>query len=126
MAYQNKKKIDCYVMYYFSLNKYVIAKKKKIVKVNYRFKMQISLTSLGVMLVIQMWLLMSDIFTSTPAAGTGGFALGGFGAPTSTPAATSTTSTLGFGSSVFAQKPATGFNLNTPASGSLLLLWHIH
>lgn len=55
--------------------------------------------------------------TSTPAAGTGGFAFGGFGAPTATPAATSTTSTLGLGSSLFAQKPATGFALNTPASG---------
>uniref|UniRef100_A0A673J9G9 Nucleoporin p58/p45-like n=1 Tax=Sinocyclocheilus rhinocerous TaxID=307959 RepID=A0A673J9G9_9TELE len=52
-------------------------------------------------------------------AGTGGFAFGGFGTPTSTPAATSTTSTLGFGSSLFAQKPATGFAINTPASGSL-------
>ncbi|XP_016363979.1 nucleoporin p58/p45-like isoform X2 [Sinocyclocheilus rhinocerous] len=56
--------------------------------------------------------------TSTPAAGTGGFAFGGFGTPTSTPAATSTTSTLGFGSSLFAQKPATGFAINTPASGA--------
>lgn len=69
---------------------------------------------------------MSDISPSTPAAGTGGFAFGGFGAPAATPAATSTTSTLGLGSSLFAQKPATGFALNTPASGSLLLLWHIH
>ncbi|XP_052451652.1 nucleoporin p58/p45 isoform X4 [Carassius gibelio] len=56
--------------------------------------------------------------TSTPAAGTGGFAFGGFGTPTSTPAATSTTSTLGIGSSLFAQKPATGFTFNTPASGA--------
>ncbi|XP_056306224.1 nucleoporin p58/p45 isoform X3 [Danio aesculapii] len=55
--------------------------------------------------------------TSTPAAGTGGFSFGGFGAQTSTPAAaaTSTTSTLGFGSSLFAQKPTTGFSLSTPA-----------
>uniref|UniRef100_A0A8C2A0I3 Nucleoporin 58 n=1 Tax=Cyprinus carpio TaxID=7962 RepID=A0A8C2A0I3_CYPCA len=44
---------------------------------------------------------------------------GGFGNPTSTPATTSTTSTLGFGSSLFAQKPATGISFNTPASGSL-------
>uniref|UniRef100_A0A671QM20 Nucleoporin p58/p45-like n=1 Tax=Sinocyclocheilus anshuiensis TaxID=1608454 RepID=A0A671QM20_9TELE len=57
--------------------------------------------------------------TSAPAAGTGGFAFGGFGTPTSTLATTSTTSTLGFGSSLFAQKPATGINFNTPASGSL-------
>ncbi|XP_026057152.1 nucleoporin p58/p45-like isoform X2 [Carassius auratus] len=56
--------------------------------------------------------------TSTPAAGTGGFAFGGFGTQTSTPAATSTTSTLGIGSSLFAQKPATGFTFNTPASGA--------
>ncbi|XP_067290618.1 nucleoporin p58/p45 isoform X2 [Pseudorasbora parva] len=56
--------------------------------------------------------------TSTPAAGTGGFTLGGFGTQTSTPAATSTTSTLGFGSSLFAQKPTTGFSFNTPASGA--------
>uniref|UniRef100_A0A9J8AWM1 Nucleoporin 58 n=1 Tax=Cyprinus carpio carpio TaxID=630221 RepID=A0A9J8AWM1_CYPCA len=54
--------------------------------------------------------------TSTPAAGTGGFGFGGFGTPTSTPAATSTTSTLGIGSSLFAQKPATGFTFNTPAA----------
>uniref|UniRef100_A0A8C2I755 Nucleoporin 58 n=1 Tax=Cyprinus carpio TaxID=7962 RepID=A0A8C2I755_CYPCA len=57
--------------------------------------------------------------TSAPAAGTSGFAFGGFGNPTSTPATTSTTSTLGFGSSLFAQKPATGISFNTPASGSL-------
>uniref|UniRef100_A0A673NBT8 Nucleoporin p58/p45-like n=1 Tax=Sinocyclocheilus rhinocerous TaxID=307959 RepID=A0A673NBT8_9TELE len=44
---------------------------------------------------------------------------GGFGTPTSTPATTSTTSTLGFGSSLFAQKPTTGISFNTPASGSL-------
>uniref|UniRef100_A0A8C1ZZW3 Nucleoporin 58 n=1 Tax=Cyprinus carpio TaxID=7962 RepID=A0A8C1ZZW3_CYPCA len=56
--------------------------------------------------------------TSAPAAGTSGFAFGGFGNPTSTPATTSTTSTLGFGSSLFAQKPATGISFNTPASGA--------
>ncbi|XP_016385585.1 nucleoporin p58/p45-like isoform X1 [Sinocyclocheilus rhinocerous] len=56
--------------------------------------------------------------TSAPAAGTGGFAFGGFGTPTSTPATTSTTSTLGFGSSLFAQKPTTGISFNTPASGA--------
>uniref|UniRef100_A0A672PW65 Nucleoporin p58/p45-like n=1 Tax=Sinocyclocheilus grahami TaxID=75366 RepID=A0A672PW65_SINGR len=49
----------------------------------------------------------------------GGFGFGGFGTPTSTPATTSTTATLGFGSSLFAQKPTTGINFNTPASGSL-------
>uniref|UniRef100_A0A672PW66 Nucleoporin p58/p45-like n=1 Tax=Sinocyclocheilus grahami TaxID=75366 RepID=A0A672PW66_SINGR len=57
--------------------------------------------------------------TSAPAAGMGGFGFGGFGTPTSTPATTSTTATLGFGSSLFAQKPTTGINFNTPASGSL-------
>ncbi|XP_005162739.2 nucleoporin p58/p45 isoform X2 [Danio rerio] len=58
--------------------------------------------------------------TSTPAAGTGGFSFGGFGAQTSTPApaTTSTTSTLGFGTSLFAQKPTTGFSLSTPASAA--------
>ncbi|TRZ02318.1 hypothetical protein DNTS_009715 [Danionella cerebrum] len=56
--------------------------------------------------------------TSTPAAGTGGFSFGGFGTPGSTPAATSTTSTLGFGANTFAQKPTTGFSLNTPAAGA--------
>ncbi|XP_052398604.1 nucleoporin p58/p45 isoform X1 [Carassius gibelio] len=56
--------------------------------------------------------------SSAPAAGTSGFAFGGFGTPTSTPATTSTTSTLGFGSSLFAQKPATGITFNTPASGA--------
>ncbi|KAK2870155.1 hypothetical protein QQF64_021890 [Cirrhinus molitorella] len=56
--------------------------------------------------------------TSTPAAGTGGLSFGGFGTPTTTPAATSTTSTLGFGSSLFAQKPTTGFSFNTPAPGA--------
>ncbi|XP_057179027.1 nucleoporin p58/p45 isoform X2 [Triplophysa rosa] len=57
--------------------------------------------------------------TSTPAtAGTGGFTSGGFGTATSTPAATNTTSTLGFGSSLFAQKPATGLNFNSSASGA--------
>ncbi|XP_016134363.1 nucleoporin p58/p45-like isoform X2 [Sinocyclocheilus grahami] len=55
--------------------------------------------------------------TSAPAAGMGGFGFGGFGTPTSTPATTSTTATLGFGSSLFAQKPTTGINFNTPASG---------
>ncbi|XP_073686837.1 nucleoporin p58/p45-like isoform X1 [Garra rufa] len=57
--------------------------------------------------------------TSTPAAGTGGLSFGGFGTPTTTPAATSTTSTLGFGTSLFAQKPTTGFSFNTPASGAV-------
>ncbi|XP_056593865.1 nucleoporin p58/p45 isoform X2 [Triplophysa dalaica] len=57
--------------------------------------------------------------TSTPAAaGTGGFASGGFGTATATPAATNTTSTLGFGSSLFAQKPATGLNFNSSVSGA--------
>ncbi|XP_051538581.1 nucleoporin p58/p45 isoform X1 [Myxocyprinus asiaticus] len=56
--------------------------------------------------------------TGTPAAGTGGFTLGGFGTAASTPATTNTTSSLGFGSSLFAQKPTTGFGFNTPASGA--------
>ncbi|XP_065114408.1 nucleoporin p58/p45 isoform X6 [Paramisgurnus dabryanus] len=54
--------------------------------------------------------------TSTPA-GTG-FAIGGFGPTASTMATTSTTSTLGLGSSLFAQKPTTGFSFNTPASAA--------
>uniref|UniRef100_A0A3B4EF66 Nucleoporin 58 n=1 Tax=Pygocentrus nattereri TaxID=42514 RepID=A0A3B4EF66_PYGNA len=53
---------------------------------------------------------------SAPAAGTGGFSFGGLGAPTSTPAATTTTSSLGLGGSLFAQKPTSGFSFNTPAS----------
>ncbi|KAA0704602.1 Nucleoporin p58/p45 [Triplophysa tibetana] len=57
--------------------------------------------------------------TSTPAAaGTGGFTSGGFGTATATPAATNSTSTLGFGSSLFAQKPATGLNFNSSVSGA--------
>ncbi|XP_051971357.1 nucleoporin p58/p45-like isoform X1 [Xyrauchen texanus] len=56
--------------------------------------------------------------TSTPTAGTGGFPLGGFGTAASTPSTTSTTSSLGFGSSLFAQKPTTGLSFNTPASGA--------
>ncbi|KAJ8010835.1 hypothetical protein DPEC_G00079250 [Dallia pectoralis] len=56
---------------------------------------------------------------STPvAAGTGGFTLGGaLGATAPTPA--STTTSLGLGGSLFAQKPAGGgFSFNTPASGA--------
>ncbi|XP_026861052.2 nucleoporin p58/p45 isoform X1 [Electrophorus electricus] len=56
--------------------------------------------------------------TSAPASGTGGFSFGGLGAVTSAPAATTTTSSLGFGGSLFAQKPASGFSFNTPASGA--------
>ncbi|XP_030625038.1 nucleoporin p58/p45 isoform X3 [Chanos chanos] len=56
--------------------------------------------------------------TSAPAAGTGGFSFGGLGAATSTPAATTTTSSLGLGGSLFAQKPNSGFSFNTPASGA--------
>uniref|UniRef100_A0A4W4F209 Nucleoporin 58 n=1 Tax=Electrophorus electricus TaxID=8005 RepID=A0A4W4F209_ELEEL len=48
----------------------------------------------------------------------GGFSFGGLGAVTSAPAATTTTSSLGFGGSLFAQKPASGFSFNTPASGT--------
>ncbi|KAK3541093.1 hypothetical protein QTP86_012816 [Hemibagrus guttatus] len=54
----------------------------------------------------------------TPAAGTGGFSLGGLGAVTSSTPATTTTSSLGLGGGLFAQKPATGFSFNTPASGA--------
>uniref|UniRef100_A0A3B1J5F6 Nucleoporin 58 n=1 Tax=Astyanax mexicanus TaxID=7994 RepID=A0A3B1J5F6_ASTMX len=55
---------------------------------------------------------------SAPAAATGGFAFGGLGGVTSTPAAatTTTTSSLGLGGSLFAQKPTSGFSFNTPAS----------
>ncbi|XP_049318672.1 nucleoporin p58/p45 isoform X2 [Astyanax mexicanus] len=58
--------------------------------------------------------------TSAPAAATGGFAFGGLGGVTSTPAAatTTTTSSLGLGGSLFAQKPTSGFSFNTPASGA--------
>ncbi|XP_058232149.1 nucleoporin p58/p45 isoform X2 [Hemibagrus wyckioides] len=57
---------------------------------------------------------------STPAAGTGGFSFGGLGAATSSTSATTTTTTssLGLGGGLFAQKPATGFSFNTPASGA--------
>ncbi|XP_071184174.1 nucleoporin p58/p45-like isoform X7 [Salvelinus alpinus] len=49
---------------------------------------------------------------STPAAaGMGGFTLGGA-------ASTTTTSSLGLGGSLFAQKPTGGFSFNTPASGA--------
>ncbi|XP_028972068.1 nucleoporin p58/p45 isoform X3 [Esox lucius] len=57
---------------------------------------------------------------STPAAaGTGGFTLGGaLGATAPTPASTTTTTSLGLGGSLFAQKPSGGgFSFNTPASG---------
>ncbi|TSK98509.1 Nucleoporin p58/p45 [Bagarius yarrelli] len=59
---------------------------------------------------------------SAPATGTGGFSFGGLGAVTSnttTAAATTTTSSsLSLGGGLFAQKPATGFSFNTPASGT--------
>ncbi|XP_036799599.1 nucleoporin p58/p45 isoform X4 [Oncorhynchus mykiss] len=49
---------------------------------------------------------------STPAAAVmGGFTLGGT-------ASTTTTSSLGLGGSLFAQKPTGGFSFNTPASGA--------
>ncbi|XP_055784241.1 nucleoporin p58/p45-like isoform X3 [Salvelinus fontinalis] len=52
---------------------------------------------------------------STPAAaGMGGFTLGGLGGA----ASTTTTSSLGLGGSLFAQKPTGGFSFNTPASGA--------
>ncbi|GAA6083523.1 nucleoporin p58/p45 isoform X1 [Tachysurus ichikawai] len=57
---------------------------------------------------------------SAPAAGSSGFSFGGLGAaPSSTnTTATTTTSSLGLGGNLFAQKPATGFSFNTPASGT--------
>ncbi|KAB5533299.1 hypothetical protein PHYPO_G00130170 [Pangasianodon hypophthalmus] len=59
---------------------------------------------------------------SAPASGTGGFSFGGLGAVTSSTAATTATTTtsssLGLSSGLFAQKPATGFSFNTPASGT--------
>ncbi|XP_041736130.1 nucleoporin p58/p45 isoform X1 [Coregonus clupeaformis] len=57
---------------------------------------------------------------STPAtAGMGGFTLGGaLGTAAPTPASTTTTSSLGLGGSLFAQKPTGGFSFNTPASGA--------
>ncbi|KAL1006616.1 hypothetical protein UPYG_G00074510 [Umbra pygmaea] len=57
---------------------------------------------------------------STPtAAGTGGFTLGGtLGATAPTPSSTTTTTSLGLGGSLFAQKPPGGFSFNTPASGA--------
>uniref|UniRef100_A0A6Q2XB71 Nucleoporin 58 n=1 Tax=Esox lucius TaxID=8010 RepID=A0A6Q2XB71_ESOLU len=50
--------------------------------------------------------------------GTGGFTLGGaLGATAPTPASTTTTTSLGLGGSLFAQKPSGGgFSFNTPAS----------
>ncbi|KAF7691599.1 nucleoporin p58/p45 isoform X1 [Silurus meridionalis] len=55
--------------------------------------------------------------SSAPATGTGGFSFGGLGTVTS--ANTSTTgSSLGLSSGMFAQKPATGFSFNTPSSGA--------
>lgn len=56
---------------------------------------------------------------STPAAaGTGGFSLGGaLGTVAPTPAATTTTSSLGLGGNLFGQKPTGGFSFNTPATG---------
>ncbi|KAM6976568.1 nucleoporin p58/p45 [Aplochiton taeniatus] len=57
---------------------------------------------------------------STPAAaGTGGFSLGAaLGTAAPTPAATTTTSSLGLGGSLFGQKPTGGFSFNTPATGA--------
>ncbi|CAB1342226.1 unnamed protein product [Coregonus sp. 'balchen'] len=57
---------------------------------------------------------------STPStAGMGGFTLGGaLGTAAPTPASTTTTSSLGLGGSLFAQKPTGGFSFNTPASGA--------
>ncbi|XP_064190153.1 nucleoporin p58/p45 isoform X5 [Anguilla rostrata] len=51
---------------------------------------------------------------STPAASSGGFTMGNLGTATTT----TTTSSLGLGSSLFAQKPASGFSFGAPAAGT--------
>lgn len=55
--------------------------------------------------------------TSAPAASTGGFSFGtALGA--AAPAATTSTTSLGLGGSLFSQKPAGGLSFNTPATGT--------
>ncbi|XP_035269575.1 nucleoporin p58/p45 isoform X3 [Anguilla anguilla] len=51
---------------------------------------------------------------STPAASSGGFTMGNLGTATTT----TTTSSLGLRSSLFAQKPASGFSFGAPAAGT--------
>uniref|UniRef100_A0AAY4DUF2 Nucleoporin p58/p45 n=1 Tax=Denticeps clupeoides TaxID=299321 RepID=A0AAY4DUF2_9TELE len=52
----------------------------------------------------------------TPAAGTGGFTLGGLGGSTAAAPPATTASSLGLGSSFFSAKPATGFSFGAPAA----------
>ncbi|XP_023652232.2 nucleoporin p58/p45 isoform X1 [Paramormyrops kingsleyae] len=52
--------------------------------------------------------------TSTTGGSTGGFSLGGLGTATTS----TTTSSLGLGGGLFAQKPTTGFSFGTPATGT--------
>uniref|UniRef100_I3KAU9 Nucleoporin 58 n=1 Tax=Oreochromis niloticus TaxID=8128 RepID=I3KAU9_ORENI len=57
--------------------------------------------------------------TSAPAANTGGFSFGTvLGTASATPSTSTSTPSLGLGSSLFAQKPAGGFSFNTPASSA--------
>lgn len=65
---------------------------------------------------------------SAPVTSSGGFS---FGTVLGTPATatTSTTTTLGLGGSMFAQKPTGGFSFNTPASSNICFLQkylHLH
>uniref|UniRef100_A0AAY4DUG7 Nucleoporin p58/p45 n=1 Tax=Denticeps clupeoides TaxID=299321 RepID=A0AAY4DUG7_9TELE len=54
----------------------------------------------------------------TPAAGTGGFTLGGLGGSTAAAPPATTASSLGLGSSFFSAKPATGFSFGAPGLGT--------
>lgn len=59
---------------------------------------------------------------SAPTTTTGGFS---FGTALGTPApTTSTTTSLGLGGSLFAQKPAGGFSFNTPATSNNVMQTH--
>lgn len=63
-----------------------------------------------------------SVYFSAPAASTAGFAFGGLGGVTATPAAATTTTSASLfgGGSLFAQKPASGFSFGTPAPGRLM------
>lgn len=64
------------------------------------------------------------IVLSAPVTSSGGFSFGtALGAPAA--ATTSTTTTLGLGGSLFAQKPAGGFSFNTPASSNFFFFYRI-
>ncbi|XP_028826628.1 nucleoporin p58/p45 isoform X2 [Denticeps clupeoides] len=56
--------------------------------------------------------------SGTPAAGTGGFTLGGLGGSTAAAPPATTASSLGLGSSFFSAKPATGFSFGAPGLGT--------